>query len=110
MDQQVKYAALVLFTMLHELGHWTFFKYACNLSKEKRTPCGRLRVEFYIVFFLISYILLGILMEESGDAIEHLVFGFRIQHYGAADPKFLVCILDHTPLHKDVSLRLDDLS
>jgi len=27
-------------------------------------------------------------MEESGDAIEHFIFGFRLQHYGATHPKF----------------------
>ncbi|CAF1605229.1 unnamed protein product [Rotaria magnacalcarata] len=69
LDYLEKYAAIVLFSMLHEIGHWAFFKFACRLNKEKVTPCG-------------------ILMEESGDAIEHLIFGFRIQHYGATHPKF----------------------
>jgi hypothetical protein len=50
MNQQVKYAALVLFTILHELGHWAFFKFGCNLNKEHHTPCGKMRKEFYIVF------------------------------------------------------------
>ncbi|CAF4018963.1 unnamed protein product [Rotaria sp. Silwood1] len=39
MDQQVKYAALILFTILHELGHWTFYKFSCNLDEGKHTPC-----------------------------------------------------------------------
>jgi hypothetical protein len=43
-------------------------------------------------------------MEDSGDAIEHMLFGFRIQHCGAADPKFHVCILNHPPHATDVSL------
>ena len=29
-------------------------------------------------------------MEEAGEAVEFLMFGFRIQHYGPEDPKFLV--------------------
>jgi hypothetical protein len=29
-------------------------------------------------------------MEEAGEAVEFLIFGFRIQHYGAVEPKFLV--------------------
>ncbi|CAF1534627.1 unnamed protein product, partial [Adineta steineri] len=53
------------------MGHWHFFKHGCNLNDEISTP-------------------IGILMEESGDAIEILLFGFRIQHYGPSDPKFLV--------------------
>ncbi|CAF3190359.1 unnamed protein product, partial [Rotaria sp. Silwood2] len=64
-----KYAAVILFTILHEIGHWAFFKFSCRFDEEKTTPCG-------------------ILMEESGDAIEHLIFGFRIQHYGAKHPEF----------------------
>jgi hypothetical protein len=36
-------------------------------------------------------------MEEAGDAIEFLLFGFRIQHYGPEHPKFMVInnILDN---------------
>jgi hypothetical protein len=36
-------------------------------------------------------------MEEASDAIEFLLFGFRIQHYGLQHPKFMVidCILDN---------------
>jgi hypothetical protein len=36
-------------------------------------------------------------MEEAGDAIEFLLFGFRIQHYRSQRPKFMVidCILDN---------------
>jgi hypothetical protein len=109
MDQQVKYAALILFTILHELGHWAFFKFGCNLNKEKHTPCGKLRRGFYIVFVLISYILLGILMEESGEASEHLLFGFRIQHYGVAHPKFHVCMLNRSLLTIVVPLRIVNL-
>lgn len=29
-------------------------------------------------------------MEEPGDAIEFLLFGFRIQHCGPEHPKFMV--------------------
>ena len=29
-------------------------------------------------------------MEEAGDAIEFLLFGLRIQHYGPEHPKFMV--------------------
>jgi len=65
--------------------------------------------EFYIVFILISYNLLGILMEEPVDAIEHLLIGFRIQHYGTAYPKFHVCILNRPLLTIDVPLRIVDL-
>jgi hypothetical protein len=50
MIEQVKYAALVLFTILHELGRWAFFKFSCNLNEEHHTPCGKMRKEFYIVF------------------------------------------------------------
>jgi len=95
----VKYAALILFTILHEFGHWAFFKFSCNLNAEHHTPCGKTREEFYIVFVLIFYNLLGVLMEEAGNAIEHLLFGFRIRHYGAVHPKFHVCILNR-PLLK----------
>ncbi|CAF2079975.1 unnamed protein product [Rotaria magnacalcarata] len=66
-----KYAALILFTVIHEVGHWTFFKFSCDLNEEKHSPCG-------------------ILMEEPGDAIECFLFGFRIQHYGAAHPKLQI--------------------
>ncbi|CAF4502624.1 unnamed protein product, partial [Rotaria socialis] len=44
------------------------FKFSCNLNEEKHNPCD-------------------ILMEESGDAIECLLFGFRIQRHGAAHRK-----------------------
>jgi hypothetical protein len=45
-------------------------------------------------------------MEESGDAIEYLLFGFRIQHYGVAHPKFHVCILNRPLLTIDLPLRI----
>ena len=91
-DEQIKYACVLLFTILHELGHWSFFKFSCGLDEEKHTPCGELRWEFDFVFILVSCIQLGILMEEPWDAIETLLFGFRMQHYGASYPEFQVCI------------------
>ncbi|CAF1439201.1 unnamed protein product [Rotaria sordida] len=66
----IKYGALILFTTIHELGHWSFHHYACNMDRDLATPKG-------------------VLMEEAGDAIEFLLFGFRIQHYGPEHPKFL---------------------
>jgi len=45
-------------------------------------------------------------MEESGDAIEYLLFGFRIQHYGVAHPKFHVCILNRPLLTIDLPLTI----
>ena len=38
--------------------------------------------------------LLRSLMEESENAIENSLFGFRTQRYGAAHPKFHLCILN----------------
>ena len=29
-------------------------------------------------------------MEEAGEAIEFLIFGFRMQHYGPEEPTFMV--------------------
>lgn len=37
-----KYATTILATALHELGHWMFFKFSCNLDTEKVTPAGTL--------------------------------------------------------------------
>ncbi|CAF0755261.1 unnamed protein product [Didymodactylos carnosus] len=67
----VKYAAIILFTIIHEIGHWSFHHFACNMDHDLATPKG-------------------VLMEEAGEAIEFLLFGFRIQHYGPEDPKFMV--------------------
>lgn len=43
-----------------------------------------------LTLIFIGSIPLGALMEESGDAIEVLLFDFRLHHYGAAHPKFQV--------------------
>ncbi|CAF1453043.1 unnamed protein product [Adineta steineri] len=51
---------------------------------------------------------LGILTEESGDATEILLFGFRIQHYGPSDPKFLVRILNQFNFTITILLRVID--
>ena len=55
-SEKFKYAALVLFTILHELGHWAFFKFACNLNEEKYTPCGKLGQVFCIAFASFSMV------------------------------------------------------
>ncbi len=47
-------------------------------------------------------------MEESGEAIENLLFGFRIQHYGAAHPNFHVRILNQFRLTINVIVRIID--
>jgi hypothetical protein len=55
---------------------------------------GHLRVSshFFLIdllkLFLVSEI--GILMEEAGEAVEFLMFGFKIQHYGPEEPKYIV--------------------
>ncbi|CAF3562707.1 unnamed protein product [Rotaria sp. Silwood2] len=67
----IEYSALILFTIIHELGHWSFHHYTCNMDHDLATPKG-------------------VLMEEAGDAIEFLLFGFRIQHYGPEHPKFMI--------------------
>ncbi|CAM4836924.1 unnamed protein product, partial [Rotaria magnacalcarata] len=67
----IKYGALILFTIIHELGHWSFHHFACNMDHDLAAPKG-------------------VLMEEAGEAIEFLLFGFRIQHYGPELPKFRI--------------------
>jgi hypothetical protein len=38
--------------------------------------------------FLASEI--GVLMEEAGEAVEFFMFGFKIQHYGPEESKYIV--------------------
>ncbi len=67
------------------------------MDHDLATPKGT--ISFFSVDILIffGFICLGVLMEEAGDAIEFLLFGFRIQHYGPQHPKFMVIdrILDN---------------
>ncbi|CAF1021810.1 unnamed protein product, partial [Rotaria magnacalcarata] len=67
----IKYASIILFTILHKLGHWTFHYFSCALDHDLATPKG-------------------VLMEEAGEAVEFLMFGFKIQHYGPQEPKYMV--------------------
>ncbi|CAF4439728.1 unnamed protein product, partial [Rotaria magnacalcarata] len=67
----IKYGALILFTIIHELGHWSFHHFACNMDHDLAAPKG-------------------VLMEDAGEVIEFLLFGFRIQHYGPELPKFMI--------------------
>ncbi|CAF1625366.1 unnamed protein product, partial [Rotaria magnacalcarata] len=67
----IKYASIILFTILHELGHWTFHHFSCALDHDLATPKG-------------------VLMEEAGEAVEFLMFGFKIQHYGPQEPKYMI--------------------
>ncbi|UJR19532.1 hypothetical protein I4U23_022662 [Adineta vaga] len=67
----IRYGAVLRFSILRELGHWSFHHFACNMDHDLETPKG-------------------VLMEEAGDAIEFLLFGFRIQHYGPEHPKLMI--------------------
>ncbi|CAF1043507.1 unnamed protein product [Rotaria magnacalcarata] len=67
----IKYGSVILFTILHELGHWAFHHFSCAMDHDIWTPKG-------------------VLMQEAGEAIEHLIFGFKMQHYGPHEPKFII--------------------
>lgn len=43
-------------------------------------------------YFDFCYYIIGVLMEESSNAIEYMIFGICIQHYGLVYPKFQVYI------------------
>src|SRR5262245_24035096 len=55
----------------------------------------RLKVVSLLIDFLIIFLLydIGVLMEESGEAVEFLIFGFRLQHYGPKQPKYMVNLI-----------------
>ena len=48
-------------------------------------------VPFLIDFLKLFLVLtIGILMEEADNAVEFLWFGFKIQHYGSEESKYIV--------------------
>jgi hypothetical protein len=60
------------------------------MDHDLATPKGT--VSFFSIDFLyiFGFICTEVLMEEAGDAIEFLLFGFRIQYYGPQHPIFMV--------------------
>ncbi|CAF3809750.1 unnamed protein product [Rotaria sp. Silwood1] len=71
LEKIIQYASVFLFTIIHEIGHWTFHHFSCNMNHDLCTPKG-------------------VLMQEAGEAIETMIFGFQLLHYGPEEPAYIV--------------------